>query len=727
MRAIAALSYDTVDQVLHAGEAQHAQQATTGGDIGTLSQQQVQQAADVALGIAGLLRSTAKPDASLHSGSSSQTLAAAVSEAEPVVPGTASPPAAPVDHQHPERQDASIEQPLPTIQDAQLTQTTQSPNAAAPVARQQPIGASTAATDRQPTAEAASSSTAGIEAAALSERQQAASRAVDDLFAEVTAAPATAGATVLAAAAGDTPIAGLLRQQTADHAMQELFGGEQTSSRSHDGTNTGVSAPASADVPATTAAQSAVTTAATVRADAGSVPETAAQSAAALPSMHAAALQTTQAQEHTAAAQFDQAETQPELPAQSSTQTSESPDASSDGAAARQDALDQAIDELTFPEPTGSYSIPSSRSTDTSPHSDHSYQVEAEAPPPASCSGGSSDGESSSGTASAAEGLADDLEDIDRAALQAARLQVHESLDAALCALDLQDRSDFDSEQREPTSAAAQGASAALATAAGPAPSRAVGRRLGQGVMGLPSLKAVPRSTGTPGAAALADNNSPAATTTVTVASAEQPGDADMQQACRDMVQRMREAAQDDDEYHEGQNLLDFIPGIRADREATPDVIEEHLRRRDQMPKLLLDAEEDREGDSWKTEIPYFYAINSHYRNGHAVHVREQTICRRQIGFPDKSGRKRRLKRMVRRALTVTAAAIAAGFVTKRLYRRRDSDTGNGESDSGTDSEDDTEATGHVADPTAELPLEEEAADTALYSSESDDEHASTA
>ena len=552
-------------------------------------------------------------------------------------------------------------------------------------------GQDAAASVTTPTATNASPSPVQDAAAALAQRQQVAQQAIDDLFAEVDSSQAgDAGSAILAAAAGQSPLAAALRQHIVDQAMQELFGTDRSSSP-RCGLSGSQALPAAADASAAAERYAAIHPALTATA-AAATPSLAAARTAATPTGPALQRQPTAEQTGFQIRAFE-GEEEVHLGGSYS---------SADSVASRQDALDQAIDELIFPDRTSSDSADSDGSQTGSLHSSSGSSHAAEGSTSESSSASSSSGEDSEQSGSEPAEYDRSVEETAATSAGHSRVRLHapESLTAILRALQQRADTSASRSQAQGVPAAVQGASATAAPAVAAernirqpqsaAPNRPVRQR--QGILGLPSLRLMP-STRT-GQAPSVNSPAAAASSVAAVASPQHLGDAEMQRECRDMVRRMTEAVQDND-YHEGQNFLDFMPGITAEEAASHESIEDYIWRQDQTPRCLIAAENDREGSQWKTKVPGFYAVNSEYRRGHVMDVREQIFCRRQVGFHVKVGRKKRLRQVFRGVLGVAAAALAAGLVTKRVHWHGKDDSrvevDETETESGTDSDDESE------------------------------------
>ena len=506
-------------------------------------------------------------------------------------------------------------------------------------------------------------------AAALAGRQQAANKAVDELFAEVTSVPAerAAAGTVLAAAAGPSPVAAALRQQIVYQALQELSEAQHSSSH---GPPSGASA-------ATAAQNAAIDLAATITRSAPplSVSDTTAP-AATLTGAAVAAVQRQSATGQGQATQFAEPKEEQEM-------TLTASDESSDGAAARQYALDKAIDELVFPERSSSDSAASSGSRGgASQSTSSSHAVEEAEVLPIYNGSSSSDVDSQADSAAESDAELDELFN-EGASAEDARAQLHDSLTAALQAL--QHRAGFgsnDDQPRIPLPAArgagtAHAAVASLDAASGqaqsPASPRAARPRQSQSVLGLPSLRPVARARRT------TVGNQPSDTVTVPVTFQEQPADAEVLQAYQELQQRAAQDMQagnddDDTDYPDGQNMLQYLPA--SHQPVNRQVVGEPLQHRDQMPRRLVESEQKKEGDAWKHKVPPFHAVHATYRDGHVAGVREQTRCRRQIGFPrTRMNHKKLLNRVFKGALAVAGAVLTASIVSKTVDWHADHDS----------------------------------------------------
>lgn len=712
MRAIARLVFDFEDQVICTGFPQRAQQAVAEAkeEERRLPKQQMQNVVDVASSLASLLYSTAQHQPSTAAGSSSQAGVTATTQIEHGAAAETEHDAilmtAPVQEELTDAANAELSSVAasPTTQqstrpasaeqdaaaaiphatqdagaaiDAVLQVTSSSPSLPATLHTSAqhasgqdvlaPVGSAQLALTPDmsaPIVTAEGTSAPGIPAhgssaqdvsaqdaaAGLAARLQVANKAVDELFAQVTSIPAeSADAKVLAAAAGSSPVAAALRQQIMDQALQELFEAQHSSSHSR----------ASNDVQSSTGAPDAATSLAAAMATPAPVsPAPAAAAAMLVGTATAAAMQ-----RQPPATQFAQPDEEQEL-------TFASSDESSDDAAARQYALDKAIDELIFPDRSSSDSAASSGSSGgASQSTSSSHAAEEEEVPPSSL--GSSFSDADSQADSAAESATESGESSDEdegASAEEARAQLHDSLTAALQAL--QQQAGYASNDDEPRipPATSQGAGTAHDAVAAPdaasgqlqnpATQRAAGARQRQSILGLPSLRVVSTR-----AHRATEGNQQSDTVTVPVTSQESPADAEVLQAYMVMQRRAAQAMQDDNDDIDDDEYSDMLQNVQRAHQP----VNRQDTDRDQMPRRLIASEQEREGDAWKHKVPPFYAVHSMYTNGHVARVRQQTQCRRQIGFPRR--RKNLLKRVFRGALAVGAVALTAGFAANKVHR----------------------------------------------------------
>lgn len=457
----------------------------------------------------------------------------------------------------------------------------------------------------------------GGEATALAQRQQTANRAIDDLFAEIGSGRAEdRGAAALAAAAGTSSAATALRQQTVNTAMQDLF--EEAVDETQPAGAAGLSHHSQ---PTGTQAHEPMT-------DNTAAGNEASGSSSGLGAFSGLDL------EH-----------------------------SVDEAASWQEALDRAIDEMIFEHRN-------ERNSDTN-NSEHSVGSSSSAD--SSNSHAAEPGPSASSAPALAEAMQTSAE-------QGAQLELQANWQRALQALQLQQEA---AQPSQPASAwpggteGTKASGAADGTPVSSGPNRAEAARAARPVVGLPSLSHGRRPTqwragvaGSEDAAGAADRHSAGAQHSGPGIRAAQAGDAEVQEAFRNLMEKMREAQEGPARtYQEGHNLLEYLPGSQDGSPLTRDAIEDFLCKRDCLPRRLIDEENDRAGHEWRRTASEFYAVVSEYRHGHAISVKEQTECRQEVGFPLKQNQKRKwFTTAVRGAVVVAAAAVTGGLVTRRIH-----------------------------------------------------------